>query len=80
MTLKEINAVDRFIPREHLTEVVQYTELIKRYEKDYDTNDKIVQIRIKKSLFDYVITAVRELDRIGYFDSDFINEVEFKIK
>ena len=80
MTLKEINMVDRFIPREYLTEVVQYTELIKRYEKEYDTTDKIVQIKINKTLFGYVISAVRELSRIGYFDSDFINEVEFKIK
>lgn len=80
MKLKEYSVLNKWIPREQLTEVVILTNKLKEQESQCNNDYQHVSIKISKYIFDNFMTGVKMLDEIDFFNKDFINNVEFKIK
>ena len=78
MKLNDINVINRFVDRECLTEVVMWCDKVKELEEQ----EAPATIHISAYIFDYVITAIRALDKADYYDNmEWINDnINFKVK
>lgn len=78
MKIKEIQQLKRYVPNEFLADVVIICEGIKQMED----NKKSDTIEIHSFIFDYVLSALKVLININYFNNEewINNNINVKLK
>ena len=78
MKIKEIQQLKRYVPSEFLADVIIVCEHI----KDIESNNKQETIIIHPYIFDYVLTAIKVLININYFNNEewINNNINVKLK
>ena len=78
MKIKEIQELKRYVPCEFLADVVIICERIKQMED----NKKSDTIEIHSFIFDYVLSAIKVLNNINYFNNEewINNNINVKLK
>lgn len=77
MKLKEFDEVRRWLDRDYMDEALFYTNLLKEAE---ESGKQALSLAIPKGCYIDVMIAIRMLVEIQYYDPQFINNVDFKIK